>query len=238
MGSTPAAAPLPSALPSHLARSIASVLETPAASSFSLTAYLNTLLPSAAALTPETLAGASAALDDEAARSDAQVDELVAALRARAAALEAAEPGDAETVPQLMQQLEQIREKASQSEAAMREITREINALDRAKRNVVGSMTALKRLWMLGESVGQLDQDCLPLILNARASVNAVSSLSRLTSAGRYAAAAESLAAVESLRAPFATSYEGVERLRRVTIEVEGLRAELEKKARGEWENK
>jgi hypothetical protein len=128
------------------------VLETPAASSFSLTAYLNTLLPSAAALTPETLAGASAALDDEAARSDAQVAELIGALRARAAALQDGRQGDAETVPQLMQQLEQIREKASQSEAAMREITREINALDRAKRNVVGSMTALKRLWMLGES--------------------------------------------------------------------------------------
>jgi hypothetical protein len=46
--------------------------------------------------------------------------------------------------------MSRIREKATESEAVVRTITRDIQALDRAKANIVASMTTLKRLQMLG----------------------------------------------------------------------------------------
>lgn len=72
-----------------------------------------------------------------------------------------------------------IREKASESEAVVRRITSEIQALDRAKANLIASMTALKRLQML---------------------VNALAQLEEYTEGRRYGEAAESLGAVESLK--------------------------------------
>jgi len=44
----------------------------------------------------------------------------------------------------------QIREKATESEAIVRNITKEIQMLDAAKKNLTLSMTALKRFQMLG----------------------------------------------------------------------------------------
>jgi hypothetical protein len=43
-----------------------------------------------------------------------------------------------------------IREKATESEAIVRNITRDIQVLDLGKENLVRSMTMLKRLQMLG----------------------------------------------------------------------------------------
>jgi vacuolar protein sorting-associated protein 53 len=43
-----------------------------------------------------------------------------------------------------------IREKASESEAIVRNITRDIQVLDLAKKNIILSMTTLKRLQMMG----------------------------------------------------------------------------------------
>ncbi len=43
-----------------------------------------------------------------------------------------------------------IREKATESEAIVRDITRDIQVLDLAKKNLILSMTTLKRLQMLG----------------------------------------------------------------------------------------
>lgn len=43
-----------------------------------------------------------------------------------------------------------IREKATESEAIVRNITRDIQVLDSAKKNLILSMTTLKRLQMLG----------------------------------------------------------------------------------------
>ena len=43
-----------------------------------------------------------------------------------------------------------IREKATESEAIVRDITKDIQVLDLAKENLVLSMTTLKRLQMLG----------------------------------------------------------------------------------------
>ena len=46
--------------------------------------------------------------------------------------------------------MSRIREKATESEAIVRNITQDIQVLDLAKANLVLSMTTLKRLQMLG----------------------------------------------------------------------------------------
>ena len=48
--------------------------------------------------------------------------------------------------------MSRIREKASESEAVVRNITKDIQVLDLAKKNLITSMTTLKRLQMLGET--------------------------------------------------------------------------------------
>lgn len=52
----------------------------------------------------------------------------------------------------LLGQMSRIREKATESEAVVRNITKEIQMLDLAKKNLILSMTTLKRLQMLGTS--------------------------------------------------------------------------------------
>lgn len=51
----------------------------------------------------------------------------------------------------LMSQMSRIREQATESEAVVRNITKDIQLLDLAKKNLTSSMTYLKRLQMLGE---------------------------------------------------------------------------------------
>lgn len=46
--------------------------------------------------------------------------------------------------------MSRIREKATESEAVVRNITKDIQVLDLAKKNLILSMTTLKRLQMLG----------------------------------------------------------------------------------------
>ena len=53
-------------------------------------------------------------------------------------------------VQDLLGQMSRIREKATESEAVVRNITKEIQVLDLAKKNLILSMTTLKRLQMLG----------------------------------------------------------------------------------------
>ena len=53
----------------------------------------------------------------------------------------------------LLGQMSRIREKATESEAVVRNITKDIQVLDRAKKNLIMSMTTLKRLQMLGENI-------------------------------------------------------------------------------------
>lgn len=48
--------------------------------------------------------------------------------------------------------MSRIREKATESEAIVRDITKDIQVLDLAKRNLALSVTALKRFQMLGKS--------------------------------------------------------------------------------------
>jgi vacuolar protein sorting-associated protein 53 len=49
--------------------------------------------------------------------------------------------------------MSRIREKATESEAVVRNITKDIQVLDLAKKNLILSMTTLKRLQMLGTSL-------------------------------------------------------------------------------------
>jgi vacuolar protein sorting-associated protein 53 len=51
---------------------------------------------------------------------------------------------------ELLSQMHRIREKATESEAIVRDITKDIQVLDLAKKNLILSMTALKRFQMLG----------------------------------------------------------------------------------------
>ena len=55
-----------------------------------------------------------------------------------------------------MSQLNRIREKATESEAIVREITKDIQVLDLAKKNILHSVTTLKRFQMLGMPYPQL----------------------------------------------------------------------------------
>jgi hypothetical protein len=52
--------------------------------------------------------------------------------------------------------MSRIREKATESEAVVRNITKDIQVLDLAKKNLILSMTTLKRLQMMGNRTGHL----------------------------------------------------------------------------------
>lgn len=51
----------------------------------------------------------------------------------------------------MLSQVTGIRDAATESEVVVREITRDIQSLDLAKKNLIASMNALKRFQMLGE---------------------------------------------------------------------------------------
>lgn len=94
---------------------------------------------------------------------DGEIDTLMAALRNEHASAKLSDSGGIQfAVRQLFDQLEKIRKKAASSESTVREITGDIRTLDTAKRNIVGSMTAIKRLQMLGE--WSRDADARPKI--------------------------------------------------------------------------
>lgn len=54
-------------------------------------------------------------------------------------------------VQELFAQMNRIREKATESEAIVQDITKEIQILDLGKKNLVTTITSLKRLQILGE---------------------------------------------------------------------------------------
>ena len=56
------------------------------------------------------------------------------------------------SIKDLFGQMSRIREKATESEAVVRNITKDIQVLDLAKKNLITSMTVLRRLQMLGSS--------------------------------------------------------------------------------------
>ncbi|KEP51271.1 vacuolar sorting-associated-like protein [Rhizoctonia solani 123E] len=62
-----------------------------------------------------------------------------------------------ELIAELLAQMSRIREKATESEAIVRDITKDIQILDLAKRNLALSVTSLKRFQMLVNALGQLE---------------------------------------------------------------------------------
>lgn len=85
-----------------------------------------------------------------------------------------------------------IREKATESEAIVKNITKDIQSLDLAKKNLSLSMTALKRLQMLGSFLYQsayFTRDA-----HGYLQVNALSDLEQLVQAKKYADIVQTLA--------------------------------------------
>ncbi|GAA5969374.1 hypothetical protein JCM8115_003118 [Rhodotorula mucilaginosa] len=114
-----------------------------------------------------------------------------------------------ELIGDLLSQVTAIRDAATESEAVVREITRDIQSLDLAKRNLVASMNALKRFQML---------------------VHAFDQLTRLARSRKYRETASALGAVKELSA-FFKAYSSVERVAAVSrgvVEVQNvLRAQV-----------
>ena len=82
----------------------------------------------------------------------------------------------------------QIREKATESEAIVRNITKEIQMLDTAKKNLTLSMTALKRFQMLGTWLMPSGSNKLTF-----SSVNALEQLDGLLQERKYGDMAQTL---------------------------------------------
>ncbi|GAA5897830.1 Vps53p [Sporobolomyces salmoneus] len=100
-----------------------------------------------------------------------------------------------ELIGELLSQVTAIRDAATESEVVVRDITRDIQSLDLAKRNLVASMNALKRFQML---------------------VNAFDQLTKLAKSRQYRETAQALQAVKQLSQYFKT-FSSVERIAAVS---------------------
>ncbi|KAJ6594211.1 Vps53-like protein [Mycena capillaripes] len=110
-----------------------------------------------------------------------------------------------EMISDLFGQMSRIREKATESEAVVRNITKDIQVLDLAKRNLILSMTTLKRLQML---------------------VNALTQLEDFVKEKKYGEIAQTLAAVKQISASF-KPYTSVQRISQVWKHIQELQGEL-----------
>ncbi|KAG6375541.1 Vps53-like protein [Boletus reticuloceps] len=115
----------------------------------------------------------------------------------------------------LLGQMSRIREKASESEAVVRNITKDIQALDLAKKNIMLSMTTLKRLQML---------------------VNALTQLEEQVKEKKYTEVAHSLAAVKQLSASF-KSYTSVNHIMRIWRRIQQTQGELRSQLDAEFDS-
>ncbi|CAE6394196.1 unnamed protein product [Rhizoctonia solani] len=116
-----------------------------------------------------------------------------------------------ELIAELLAQMSRIREKATESEAIVRDITKDIQILDLAKRNLALSVTALKRFQMLVNALGQLEA---------------------MVKEKQYKEIAQTLGAVKEI-ALFFKSYSSIERISVATKKLQELqgsvRASVEK---------
>ncbi|CAE6431773.1 unnamed protein product [Rhizoctonia solani] len=116
-----------------------------------------------------------------------------------------------ELIAELLAQMSRIREKATESEAIVRDITKDIQILDLAKRNLALSVTALKRFQMLVNALGQLET---------------------MVKEKQYKEIAQTLGAVKEI-AQFFKPYSSIERISTATRRLQELqgsvRASVEK---------
>ncbi|TEB37202.1 hypothetical protein FA13DRAFT_1682098 [Coprinellus micaceus] len=110
-----------------------------------------------------------------------------------------------EMISDLLGQMSRIREKATESEAVVRNITKDIQVLDLVKRNLIHSTTTIKRLQML---------------------VNALTQLEDLMKEKKYAEVAQKLGAVKQISATF-KSYTGVPRIARLWKRINDVQGKL-----------
>ncbi|KAJ7747224.1 Vps53-like protein [Mycena metata] len=110
-----------------------------------------------------------------------------------------------EMISDLFGQMSRIREKATESEAVVRNITKDIQVLDLAKRNLILSMTTLKRLQML---------------------VNALTQLEDFVKEKKYGEVAQSLSAIKQISGAF-KQYTSVQRISQVWKRIQELQGEI-----------
>ncbi|KAK2461334.1 hypothetical protein APHAL10511_006861 [Amanita phalloides] len=110
-----------------------------------------------------------------------------------------------EMISDLLGQMSRIREKATESEAVVRNITKDIQVLDTAKRNLILSMTVFRRLQML---------------------VNALTQLDDLMKEKMYAEVAKTLAAVRELSESF-KPYKGVSHISHCWKRIQEMQGQL-----------
>lgn len=110
-----------------------------------------------------------------------------------------------EMISDLLGQMSRIREKATESEAVVRNITKDIQVLDTAKKNLILSMTMLRRLQML---------------------VNALTQLQELKQEKKYAEVAQTLSAVKQLSESF-KPYKTVSRISQCSKRIQDIQGEL-----------
>ncbi|SGY14176.1 BQ5605_C010g06090 [Microbotryum silenes-dioicae] len=130
---------------------------------------------------------------------------------------------------ELLSQVTAIRNAATESEMVVREITRDIQSLDLAKRNLVASITALKRFQMLGPFEQRVHRSTRPwktdLFRSNSETVSAFDQLNRLAKSRRYRETAQALGAVKQLSSYFKT-YGSVDRVAAVSrgvVDVQGV---------------
>ncbi|KAF8606385.1 hypothetical protein BDV93DRAFT_520691 [Ceratobasidium sp. AG-I] len=180
-------------IPAPLLLRIQNILDLPpsneadALAGFDPVSSLNTLFPDEASLAQAD--AIQARLNGELREIQNEIDTLRAELRrdqepARMQLIQ-------ELIAELLAQMSRIREKAAESEAIVRDITKDIQILDLAKKNLALSMTALKRFQMLVNALGQLDG---------------------LVKSRKYGEIAQTLAAVKEI-AIFFKPYSSIERI-------------------------
>ncbi|KZT42510.1 hypothetical protein SISSUDRAFT_1041476 [Sistotremastrum suecicum HHB10207 ss-3] len=167
---------------------------------------INTLFPNETAL--QDVQSVQTRLEQEQQELQAQISALLTELkenqdRNRMHAIQ-------EMIGDLLSQMNKIREKATESEVIVRNITQDIQKLDMAKRNLIQSMTTLKRFQMLANALSQLEE---------------------LVKQKNYADAAPTLQAVKEF-STFFKAYKAIERVavvwRRVQEQQALLRAKIE----------
>ncbi|PSR73209.1 hypothetical protein PHLCEN_2v10930 [Hermanssonia centrifuga] len=119
-----------------------------------------------------------------------------------------------EMISDLLGQMSRIREKATESEAVVRNITKEIQVLDLAKRNLILSMTTLKRLQMLVNAFGQLEDQ---------------------VKEAKYQEIAQTLAAVKQISTSF-RPYTSVQRISQLWRRLQEVQSELRTKIDADWD--
>ncbi|KII92548.1 hypothetical protein PLICRDRAFT_37313 [Plicaturopsis crispa FD-325 SS-3] len=199
-------------LPPEVIASIQRVLELPAAggpedpldvltNNFDPVDMLNAFFPDEASL--GNIAAVQARLTQTEHDLQREIDSLQQELRRNQ------DPGRMqliqEMISDLLGQMSRIREKATESEAVVRDITKDIQVLDLAKKNLILSMTTLRRLQMLANALTQLDD---------------------LITEKKYADIAQTLAAVKQLSASF-KPYTSVHRISQVWTRIQQLQGTL-----------